>query len=78
MVGGAAVKAAPPEGAALEEIERAVVVYALEKNAGNIAAAARFLRCPRHILVYRIEKFEIGRPASAPTSKAGGAGSGSG
>jgi len=47
----------PPEGAGLEEIERAVIEYALEKNAGNISAAARFLKVPRHILVYRIEKF---------------------
>ena len=49
----------PDEGIALEELERAVVVYALRRHAGNIAAAARYLRVPRHILVYRIEKFGI-------------------
>ena len=32
----------PPEGAALDEIERAVIVYALTKHGGSIAAAARF------------------------------------
>jgi two-component system NtrC family response regulator len=51
----------PDEGVALEELERAVVVYALRRHAGNIAAAARYLRVPRHILVYRIEKFGITR-----------------
>ncbi|MEW5847953.1 MAG: sigma-54 dependent transcriptional regulator [Myxococcota bacterium] len=49
----------PPEGVGLEELERAVIEYALEKNAGNVSAAARFLKVPRHILVYRIEKFGI-------------------
>lgn len=49
----------PTGGASLEDIERAVVTYALEHSAWNIAAAARFLRTPRHILVYRMEKFGI-------------------
>lgn len=51
----------PEEGVALEDLERAVVVYALQRHAGSIAAAARYLKVPRHILVYRIEKFGIPR-----------------
>lgn len=54
----------PDDGVALEELERAVVVYALRRHAGNVAAASRYLRVPRHILVYRIEKFGISRDGS--------------
>ncbi len=53
----------PPEGVSLEALERAIVVHALNRNGGNIAAAARFLRIPRHVLVYRLEKFDIQRDA---------------
>ncbi|MBI5496233.1 MAG: sigma-54-dependent Fis family transcriptional regulator [Deltaproteobacteria bacterium] len=51
----------PEEGVALEDLERAVVIYALRRHAWNIAAAARYLRVPRHILIYRMEKFGITR-----------------
>jgi two-component system NtrC family response regulator len=49
----------PDEGYSLEQLEREVVVQALERNHWNQAAAARFLRIPRHTLIYRIEKYEI-------------------
>ena len=52
----------PDEGYPLEQLEREVVVAALERNSWNQTAAARFLRIPRHTLVYRIEKYGI-RPA---------------
>jgi two-component system NtrC family response regulator len=41
------------------DLERAILVRALEMNDGNQSSTARFLRIPRHILLYRLEKYEI-------------------
>ena len=49
----------PPEGYSLEQLEREVVIEALERCDWNQAAAARFLRIPRHTLIYRMEKYSI-------------------
>jgi NADPH-dependent 2,4-dienoyl-CoA reductase/sulfur reductase-like enzyme len=55
-------KVRPVEGYSLELLEREVVVNALERNDLNQAAAARFLRIPRHTLIYRLEKYGITLP----------------
>jgi len=52
----------PPEGASLEALEREIVVKALEMNGWNQARAAKFLQVPRHILLYRMEKYRIHPP----------------
>jgi len=52
----------PPEGASLEALERQIVVRALEMNSWNQARAAKFLQVPRHILLYRMEKYSIQPP----------------
>ncbi len=49
----------PPEGYPLEQLEREVVIEALERCDWNQTAAARFLRIPRHTLIYRMEKYQI-------------------
>ena len=49
----------PPEGASLEEMEKAIVVRALEINGWNKSRTAKFLRVPRHILLYRMEKYGL-------------------
>ncbi|HEY5974689.1 MAG TPA: sigma-54 dependent transcriptional regulator, partial [Geobacteraceae bacterium] len=49
----------PPEGYPLEQLEREVVVAALERTGWNQSAAAKFLRIPRHTLLYRMEKYHI-------------------
>jgi len=49
----------PTEGVSLTALERAIIVRALEMNGDNQSAAARFLRIPRHVLLYRIEKYDI-------------------
>ena len=49
----------PPEGYSLEQLEREIVVEALDRNDWNQTAAARFLRIPRHTLIYRMEKYNI-------------------
>ncbi len=59
---GNAVVNLPEEGYSLEQLEQEIVVAALERNAWNQTAAARFLRIPRHTLIYRIEKYCIELP----------------
>ena len=49
----------PDEGISLEEIEKAYVVKALEKAGQNRSEAARLLKIPRHVILYRIEKYGI-------------------
>jgi two-component system NtrC family response regulator len=49
----------PAEGYSLEQLEREIVVEALERNDWNQTAASRFLRIPRHTLIYRMEKYNI-------------------
>ena len=56
---GSAVLNLPDEGYSLEQLEREVVVMALERNHWNQTAAARFLKIPRHTLIYRIAKYDI-------------------
>ncbi|MBI5016194.1 MAG: sigma-54-dependent Fis family transcriptional regulator [Deltaproteobacteria bacterium] len=51
----------PPEGFGLEEAERALILEALRRSGWNQSRAAQFLRVPRHILLYRMEKFDIPR-----------------
>ena len=49
----------PEEGISLEEVEKGLIVKALEKSGGNRSEAARLLKIPRHVLIYRLEKFRI-------------------
>ena len=50
-----------PESISLVDVEREVIVHALGASGGNLSAAARRLGVPRHILVYRVEKYGIER-----------------
>jgi DNA-binding NtrC family response regulator len=52
----------PDDGYPLEQLEREVVVEALDRNRWNRTKAAGFLRIPRHILLYRMEKYGIVPP----------------
>lgn len=49
----------PDDGYSLEQLEREIVTEALKRTGWNQTAAARFLRIPRHTLLYRIEKYGI-------------------
>jgi two-component system NtrC family response regulator len=51
----------PPEGLSLVDLERRVIERALSIQKGNVTRAAAFLRVPRHVLAYRIEKYGIRR-----------------
>jgi two-component system NtrC family response regulator len=52
----------PDDGYPLETLEREVVLQALIRNHWNQSRAAAFLRIPRHVLLYRMEKYGIQKP----------------
>lgn len=49
----------PPEGLSLEEVEKSLIKRALEMSHHNRSQAARLLNIPRHVLIYRLEKFGL-------------------
>ncbi len=49
----------PDQGISLEAVEKAYVVKALEKAGQNRSEAARLLKIPRHVLLYRLEKYGL-------------------
>jgi two-component system, NtrC family, response regulator len=49
----------PDEGIALEELEKTLIIKALEKHKGNQTRAADYLRITRPTLIYRMEKFGL-------------------
>ena len=51
--------ALPAGGLDLRQLEKAVITAALKKMDGNQSATARYLNIPRHILLYRLEKYGI-------------------
>ena len=57
----------PTQGVSLEALEREIVVKALEMNGWNQARAAKFLQVPRHILLYRMQKYKIQTPDASLT-----------
>ena len=65
VVHGAAGKASdiilnlPDGGISLEELERTLIIKALEKHGGNQTRAAEYLGITRPTLIYRIEKYGL-------------------
>jgi len=51
--------ALPPEGVDLEELERSLVIQALERSAYNQTRSAALLGLNRDQIRYRIEKFGL-------------------
>ena len=49
----------PDEGIALEDLERNLIIKALEKHKGNQTRAAEYLGITRPTLIYRMEKYGI-------------------
>ena len=49
----------PADGYSLEALEAEAVLQALVRNHWNQSRAAAFLRIPRHVLLYRMEKYGI-------------------
>jgi len=62
----------PPNGIDIEDVERALLLQAMEKSDWVIARAARLLHTSYRTMQYRLEKFGIrkpGPPEPAPASK---------
>jgi two-component system NtrC family response regulator len=65
MIGnGGDLPSLPPEGISLVDLEKKVIESALRIKNGNMTQAAAFLRIPRHVLIYRLEKYGIRRGGS--------------
>jgi len=52
----------PEAGLSLEEVEKELILRALQKHEWNQSRAARYLGITRHTLLYRMEKHGIARP----------------
>jgi DNA-binding NtrC family response regulator len=59
-VGGSIPAGVVEPGGGLWDQERAAIVRALREHGGNRSAAARALKVPRHILLYRLKKYGLG------------------
>ena len=57
--------ALPAEGVNLEDLERSLVVQALDRAGGNQTRAATLLGLNRDQIRYRIEKFGLGKSSPA-------------
>lgn len=60
----------PPEGVSLDELEKSLLVQALDRVAGNQTRAAQLLGLTRHAFLYRLEKHGIDRQKSRRTDRA--------
>lgn len=63
--------ALPDEGISLEEVEREILLQALEKHNWNQTRAAKYLDVSRKTLIYRMEKFGLEPPAEAVSQRDG-------
>jgi DNA-binding NtrC family response regulator len=63
---GKALLGIPPEGISMAELEKDLIVAALERNAWNQTRAAAFLQISRNVLVYRMQKYRIGPYRNLP------------
>ena len=52
----------PPEGISFEELERSLIIQAMEQTGWNITRAAKLLGLSFRTMQYRLDKFEIKRP----------------
>lgn len=57
----------PDDGIDLEEVEKEILVQALEKHQWNQTRAARYLNISRKTLIYRMEKFGLAPIGDRPT-----------
>ena len=60
----------PESGIDIEELERTLIVKALQKSGGNVSRAARLLGLSRRTLQYRLEKIQ-GAPEGASSAPKG-------
>jgi hypothetical protein len=63
----------PEAGLSLEEVEKELILRALQKHDWNQSRAARYLGITRHTLLYRMDKHGIQRPGSRGPGRRNGA-----
>lgn len=56
---GTAIVSVPASGVALEAVERALILFALDTTGGNRTRAAKLLRLTRSALLYRLQKYGL-------------------
>ena len=61
----------PVEGLRLEDVERQLVVQALDRASGNLTRAGRLLGINRDQVRYRLEKFGLARQSDGGAATAG-------
>ncbi len=70
LIVGNAVLRIPPEGISMAQLEKEVILTALERNQWNQTHAANFLHISRNVLIYRMQKYRLGPykdlPVDAP------------
>jgi DNA-binding NtrC family response regulator len=57
---GNAVLHVPPEGVSMAQVEKELVLTALERSQWNQTRAANFLRISRNVLIYRMQRYRLG------------------
>jgi two-component system NtrC family response regulator len=57
---GHAVLHIPPEGVSMAQVEKELVLTALERNQWNQTRAANFLQISRNVLIYRMQRYRLG------------------
>jgi DNA-binding NtrC family response regulator len=62
----------PESGIDIEELERTLIVKALQKSGGNVSRAARLLGLSRRTLQYRLEKIQGAPEGASPAPKGAG------
>jgi DNA-binding NtrC family response regulator len=60
----------PDEGIDLEEVEKEILLQALQRHRWNQTHAARYLNISRKTLIYRMEKFGMREPGESDTADA--------
>jgi two-component system NtrC family response regulator len=70
MTAGRAVLSIPPEGLSMADVERDLVLAALERNQWNQTRSAAFLQISRNVLVYRMQKYRLGPYRDLPPDAA--------
>ena len=60
----------PPEGVSMAQVEKELVLTALERNQWNQTRAASFLRISRNVLIYRMQRYRLGPYKDLPADAA--------
>jgi len=68
---GKALLRIPPDGLSMADLEKELVIEALERNQWNQTRAAAFLRISRNVLVYRMQKYRLGPYKDLPEAESG-------